>query len=243
MTLLLTSCASEPETSSPTSPSITEGNVAEVSTPAPFNIGAFLGGNVQPTFPAGEAGVVSVVHTGPVIKPGMGASMPFAFRNNTAAAISHVDWVSTARSGGSIISTGSSQGTVPAQVQAGEIGFAYIYFANGEVIPEDTEYSFEVQTLPADTSPFNTAALKVTESAISGDAIVGSATNETGAEISGPYSVDVYCFDGERISAQFRDYAEQDANISAGAAVSFNASLYGENCSKFVVGVGGYFAS
>ena len=58
---------------------------------------------------------MSVVHVVPRVEDGSGSgTLPFAFRNNTSEGISHVDWTGTARSGGSIVATGS---TIPAQVQ------------------------------------------------------------------------------------------------------------------------------
>jgi hypothetical protein len=208
----------------------------------PFNAGGLLGGKARPNFADGEPDEVSVVQIGPLDKPGLGASLLFAFRNNTSEAISHVDWTTTARSGGSIISTGSSQGTTPSQVQPGEAGLAYIYFENGETIPDDAEYEFTVSTSPADTSPYNTAPFKVTEANLSGDAIVGSATNETRAEATGPYSVNVYCFDGDNIASQFMTFAEQDGEIADGGTVTFTARLYGPQCPTFALGVSGYFS-
>jgi hypothetical protein len=48
------------------------------------------------------------------VADGSSAALPFAFRNNASESISHVDWTGTARSGGSILAAGSSQGTIPA---------------------------------------------------------------------------------------------------------------------------------
>ncbi|WP_111721528.1 hypothetical protein [Homoserinimonas sp. OAct 916] len=250
--LLFTSCGS---TANPTqgesSPASTPTEDTAPSTPnedaalagsLPFNASGLLGGTAQPTFPDGEQGEVSVVQVGPLAKPGLGATLLFAFRNNTSEGISHVDWSATVRSDGAIVSTGSSQGTVPDQVQSGEVGLAYIYFSNGEIIPGGAEYEFTVNTSPVNTQSYNTAPFKVTEANISGDAIVGSALNETGAESAAPYSVSVYCFDGDNLLSQFRTYTEQDGPIKDGGSVTFTADLYGQECPSFVVGVGGYFS-
>jgi hypothetical protein len=71
------------------------------------------------------------------------AKLPFAFRNNTNEGVSHVDWTGTARSGGSIVATGSSQGTIPAQVKPGEVGLAFIFFdGTAKLPPADVEYAF-----------------------------------------------------------------------------------------------------
>jgi hypothetical protein len=87
-----------------------------------------LAGTADPHLPDGESGKVSVVQVGPLGELGSSATLPFAFRNNSGEGISHVDWAATAHSGGSIVATGSSQGTIPAQVQPGEIGLAFIFF-------------------------------------------------------------------------------------------------------------------
>lgn len=147
--LLLTSCSSPAPSAdakpnpAPAATSVAAEPPAQVE-PLPFNAGGLLGTNAQPTFAEGEPDEVSVVQIGPLEKPGIGALLLFAFRNNTPEAISHVDWSATARSGGSVVATGSSQGTTPSVVQPGEVGLSYIYFESGESIPEGTEYEFDV---------------------------------------------------------------------------------------------------
>lgn len=206
----------------------------------PFNASGLLGGNAKPQLPAGEPGEVSVVQVGPLVKDS--GILLFAFRNNTDEAISHVDWSASARSGGSIVSSGTSQGTIPAQVAPGEVGLSYIFFENAEAIPAKTEYEFTAETTEADTSSYNTAPLKVTEANLVGDAIVGGATNETGATITGPYSVAIYCFNGNKIVSYTSDFAEPDGDLEDGGKVTFTADLYGDKCASYVVGIGGYFS-
>lgn len=210
----------------------------QAATPRPFNASGLLGGNATPNFPDGEAGKVSVVQVGSMLKDK--GILLFAFRNNTDAAISHVDWSATARSGGSIVGSGSSQGTTPSQVRPGEVGLAYIFFDSAATIPDDADYDFQVSTSPADTSFFNTADLEVTEANGSNDAIVGGATNATDANATGPFSVDVYCFDGDNLIDQATGFSDQDS-AAPGDAVSFSVALYGQQCSTFALGVSGYF--
>lgn len=243
--LLLSSCASsnssanvESDSTSTSVPSPAESDVVVES--LPFNSSGLLGGTAQPNFADGEAGEVAVVQVGPLDLAS--GTLVFAFRNNTSEGISHVDWDATARNAGSIVATGSSQGTTPSQVQPGEVGLAYIYFENGEAIPEGTEYEFSAQTSSTDPTPYNTAPFTVTEATLSGDAIVGGATNKTGADATGPFSVSVYCFDGDTLLSQFRGFTEQDGDIAADGTVTFTESLYGASCPTFAVGVGGYFS-
>ena len=240
-TLLLTSCNSPTNQSaggSTTAPTPTK--QATVVKSLPFNASGLLGGTAQPNLADGDSGKVSVVQIGPLQKDS--GTLIFAFRNNTSDGISHVDWTATARSGGSIAATGSSQGTIPAQVKPGETGLAYIYFDNSAAIPDDAKYEFTVSTTPIDKSSYNTAPLKVTEATLVGDSIAGSAINQTSEAITGPYSVPVYCFDGDKLASQFTTYAEQDGDIAKGGTVTFSAPLYGDVCKSFVVGVSGYFS-
>lgn len=243
-TLLLTACSSssEPAAGEPdtvTSAPAEEPAATEVE-PLPFNASGYLGGTAQPNLDAGEPGEVSVVQIGPL--DAASGTLIFAFRNNTSESISHVDWTATARSGGSIAATGSSQGTTPAQLQPGEAGLSYIYFDNADAIPADAEYEFQVSTSAADTSSYNTAPLTVTEANVSGDSIVGSATNETGVETTGPYSVEVYCFEGDTLLSSMITFAEQTDEIPDGGTVTFSANLFGDSCPTFVLGVSGYFS-
>lgn len=216
---------------------------SEPVAPLPFNASGLLAGTANPSLPEGEQGKVSVVQVGPLSEQGGAASLPIAFRNNTAEGISHIDWTGTARSSGSIVATGSSQGTIPAQVKPGEIGLAFIYFGNGSPpLPADAQYEFTVNTSKLDQDSYNTAPLKVTEANLRGDAVVGAARNQTGESVEGPFSVSVYCFEGDKLLGEHGAYAEQNGPAAADAQVTFSASLYGSQCPTFAVGVGGYFS-
>lgn len=212
---------------------------AEVET-LPFNASGLLGGNAEPDLPPGDEGEVSVIQVGPLLKDS--GILLFAFRNNTSEAISHVDWTASARSSGSLVSSGTSQGTIPAQVASGEVGLAYIYFDNADAIPPKAEYEFSADSMEADTSSYNTAPLSLTESNLVGDAIVGGAVNDTGAAVTGPYSVAIYCFNGNKLVNYVSDFAEPDSDLENGDTVTFAADLYGDKCASYVVGVDGYFS-
>lgn len=212
--------------------------------PLPFNASGLLAATALPNLPEGTTGEVSVVQTGPLdVHMSGSAKLPFAFRNNTSAGVSHVDWTVTARSGGKIVATASSQGTVPAQVRPGEVGLAFIYFGPGEPIPPaDADYTFQVETSAADQESYNTAALKVTEANSSGDAVVGSAVNATEKSVEGPFSVSVYCFNGDKLLGTYGAFAKPDGPANPGAEVTFSVPLYGASCPTSTVGVSGYFS-
>ena len=208
-----------------------------------FNSGGYLGGNAKPKLPTGDAGKVSVLSEGPLKSDGSGgASLLFTYRNNTNAAISHVDFTATATAGGKVVASGKSQGTIPAQVKPGEAGLGFIYFEDTKSIPDSgTTYAFESSTSPADTSSYNTAPLTVTQATNNGKSIIGSAANKTGKPLSGPYSVEIYCFKGSALKNQITDFTSESGDISAAASVSFSSDLLGKSCSRFTVGVSGYF--
>lgn len=210
----------------------------------PFNAGGYLGGNATPAVAAGEPGKVSVVATSALdTDDGMASgTLPFAFRNNTAKAISHVDFTATATVGGKVVATGSSQDVVPAQVKPGEAGFGYVYFDDVASIPADgVEYDFRASTVAVDTSSYNSAPLKVTQADNNGSAIIGAAANETGAALTGPYSVGIYCLSGDAVSTSTMDYATETGDVEPDGTVSFSHPLYDAPCDSFVVGVSGWF--
>lgn len=127
-------------------------------------------------------------------------------------------------------------------MQPGEIGFAFIYFEDSKSMPDTgLKYEFTAETSPADTSPYNTAPLTVGEATYNGTSIVGTADNKTGKALHGPYDVQVYCFAGNKLTAEVGSFAAQSNDIAANAKVSFTADLYDTKCDKFTVGVSGYF--
>jgi hypothetical protein len=199
--------------------------------PKPFNVSGLLKGDAKPTLPDGDAGKVAVIAQAPIDKDkDMGSAvLTFAFRNNTDKGISHVDFSATARADGKLVATGSSQGTQPAQVAPGEVGMGFIYFDAGNDIP-------------ATGATYDTAPLAVGEANRSGSKIVGSATNKTGKKLTGPYGAEAYCFDGDKITGQVGDFAEEDGDIGANATVNFTIDLYDTSCKTFAVGVSGFFA-
>jgi hypothetical protein len=214
--------------------------------PAALNADHLMAGTATGLeFPAGKLGEVSVVEAGPLESDGYGHTLPFLFRNNTDASVSHVDVSATARNkSGDLVTTGTSQGTTPAQVPPGGLGFAYIYF-DGEAAPPppDASYAFTFDTSPADQSSYNTGDVRITEAAVSGRSIVGTARNDADATMAGPYSADVACFDRSgALLATVRSYANEDGDLAPGDRVSFTVDLYDQKCPKYVVGVTGFFS-
>jgi hypothetical protein len=244
LVLVLAACGSDRSSDAlkPSSGGATDAPPTAVKS-LPFNASGLLAGTAVPNLPDGESGKVSVVQVGPLVEAGGSAKLPIAFRNNTGAGVSHIDWAGTARSGGSIVATGSSQGTIPAQVKPGEVGLAFIFFdGQSKLPPADAQYQFTVKTSPANQNGYNTAPLGVTEANLSGNAIVGAAVNRTGKSVEGPFAVSVYCFDGDKLLSQQGAFAEQQGPVAADGQVTFSADLYGANCPTFTVGVDGYFA-
>lgn len=246
--LLLVGCSTS-STSNVAAGTVSESSTAS-STPAPtnvsalpFNAGGYLAGNASPKVDAGEAGKVSVVATAPLDSDGIGGgTLSFAFRNNTSAPVSHVDFTGTAAADGKIVASGSSQGTIPAQLKPGEAGFGYIYFEDVSSIPASgAQYDFKASTMPASTSSYNTAPLNVTQAENNGTSIIGAAVNKTGKPLAGPYSVGVYCFAGDALATSTIDYATETGDIDADGTVSFSHDLFDEPCDTFAIGVSGYF--
>lgn len=213
-------------------------------TPKPFNASGLLKGDAKPTLPDGDANKVAVIAQAPIEKDsGLdSATLIFAFRNNTDKAVSHVDWTATARAGGKLVATGSSQGTQPAQIAPGEVGMAFIYFDSGKEIPDHgAAYEFSAETSGADTESYNTAPLVVGEANRNGTKVVGSATNKTDKPVTGPYSAVAYCFSGNKITDSRSDFAEEDGDVQPNGTVHFTVTLP-DTCKTFALGVSGYFS-
>lgn len=233
----------EPVAKSPAEPAAEP--VAEPN-PRALNADGLLGGNATVTdYDVGEQGKVSVVRVGRFDADS--GTLPFVFRNNTPEAVSHVDASATVRDAGrALVATGTSQGTVPAQIPPGGLGLAYLYLA-GEV-PDGATFEFTFDTSPADTSFYNTGDLRVTETSATDDGVfghevIGTAENQTDATLTGPYSADVYCFDetGTPLSTTL-GFANESNDVAPGGTVSFSVSLYDDQCPTFLVGVSGYFS-
>ncbi|GAB6857476.1 hypothetical protein [Microbacterium xylanilyticum] len=219
---------------------------AEAVAPKELNSSQLLGGNARPSFPAGEAGKVSVVAQGQLSRTeGMESGiLLIAYRNNTSKAVAHVDFTVAAKVDGKVVASGNSQtGSIPAQLQPGEVALDYIYFSNVSSVPDaGVTYEFQAQTMPADTSSYNTAALKVTQADNNGSAIIGSASNPTDKTLQNPFGVYAYCFEGDTLSSYVDGFAKPDAVLSPGGEVTFSIDLYGRKCDSFVLGVSGYFS-
>ncbi|BBA87654.1 MULTISPECIES: hypothetical protein [Mycobacterium] len=213
--------------------------------PLPFNAGGLLAGSAHPSFPEGEPNKMSVVQVGPLtVHEGGSAKLPFAFRNNTSETISFIDWTGLVRSEGTVIKTGSSQGTIPARVKSGEVGLAFIYFDDRTPPPPpDAKYEFSVNSTTTDADLSGTALLKATEANMTPYSIVGAAINNTGKSVEGPFSVAAYCFDGNNLLSEADAFAEPDDFVAAGNQVTFTVDLFGADCPTFTVGVSGYFAA
>lgn len=209
----------------------------------PLSASGLLAGPARPKLAAGAAGKVSVIEVGPLDKNSGGSTLPIVIRNNTSKGIAHVDVTGVAKSGGKIAATGMSQGTEPAQIEPGGAALGFIYF-DSTAPPAGSSYSFSFESQEADKSSYNTASLKVTEANKTGGSITGSAVNNAGAKVTGPYAVGIYCFSaaGKLLTVNNGGFADQDNDQPPGATVTFTVDLYGTSCPRYLLGVSGYYA-
>jgi hypothetical protein len=206
---------------------------------------ALLSGNAHPRYPGGSPGQVSVVYQAPIQPQSTGTLVPIVFRNNTSAAIAHVDVSATAKDpSGKIVASGASQGTDPSTVQPGQWAFAFIYFQSGSDLAANDTLSFSSQTMPESTQSFNTAAIQVIQANLSGSSIAGGVQNETGHPVQGPISVNAYCLNsaGDPTSVVTGFTSSSTGNLAPDATDSFELDLYDQSCSSFLVGASGYYS-
>jgi hypothetical protein len=200
---------------------------------------------VTPSYPTGDANQIAVVALGPITYSSTGGTLPIAVRNNTAAAVSRISITGTAEdASGTAIATASSQQQVePAQLAPGQLGYSFIHFdASTPQVPPGSTYEFTIKSNPADTTSFNTASVRVNAASTSGDSIVGTATNKTGAKLQGPYSVQAFCFDAQgNLNSTQAMTTNQIGDIPAGGTVNYTIPLHGASCSHYLVGISGLY--
>lgn len=198
-----------------------------------------LAGTAEPEFDMGSDGNVDVVATGPINTSVGGTTVAVAIRNNSEDTITSVDVTGAAKdAAGTIIGSGQSQGLKPMNVPPGGIALGYVYYQSE--IPADTAIDFTVASQPVEGDPYF-RDLQMDQANLVGESITGQATNASADTISGPYSVDVYCFNeaGEILNSQ-RGFASPDADLAAGQSVTFEIPLFGAECPTFLVGASGY---
>lgn len=203
-----------------------------------------LGGNARPSFPEGDAGI-NVVAIGKLdASPAFGsATLLIAIRNNSPEGVSAVAISAVARVDGEMVATGSTHDVSPTQIGPGEVALGYIYFDTGGDLPSSgVDYTFSSESSPIDTGWWGSADLVVNEVNHRGDSIVGSALNAAGKVVEGPFSVEIYCFDGDKLMDSATGYAEEGGTIQPDASVHFSVNLYDTKCEEFAVGVSGYFS-
>ncbi len=204
---------------------------------------SFLSGNAHPQFSAGPAGKVSVVYQAPISPQQNGTAVPIVLDNNTSKAVAHVDISGTAKdASGKIVGSGDSQGTYPSVIMPGQWALAFIYFQSSDGLSSSDTMSFSVNTSPADTSSYNTAAVQVTQANMSSGSITGGVQNTTGHIVTGPISVDTYCFDsnGHPVYEQ-GGFTASSGDLASNATDSFQIDLSGQQCSSYLVGASGYY--
>lgn len=199
-----------------------------------------LAGTADPNLPAGDPGELSIVEVSELDTSGSSPILSLALRNNTDESLEDVEVTVTVRSEGRIVATTTSEKVVPYYIQPGEIALTYASFSDGQEIPADPEYSFTVQSQPVDPADDGYRPLSVTEANLSGSAVVGEATNESAETVHGPYTVSVYCFDGDTLLSQLSTYTDQDGETAVGDSVFFSANLRDTTCPSFLVGVTGW---
>ena len=209
------------------------------------NSGGLLAGTARPSFPAGTPGKVDVVAAGTVVDDPAGAYVPIAIRNNQASPVGQIDITAAVHdSGGKQIVTGKSQQIDPQTLAPGEIGLSFVHFEAGTAAPPaDARYTYTVQSQTPSATVDGRATLKVTAANLVRGAVTGAATNQTGTTLSGPYTVNVYCFDatGRPLAVQ-AGFASPDGDLATSRSVRYGVNLAGHACPTFLVGVTAFYA-
>lgn len=251
--LAITACSSSPRgislpDSSSSRPSTASGSHRGSAAPSSAVPAAaqssLLAGSARPQYPAGTPGRISVVYHAPIRPQADGTTVPLVFRNNTNAAIAHVDITATTKDPtGKIIGSGISQGTYPSTVQPGQWALSFVYYQPSTALAANDSLSFSFQTSPATTGFYNTAAVQVTQSNRSGTSIAGGVQNTTGRPVQGPVSIGVFCLNsaGDPVNEIGGFTSGGSGNLAVGATDSFQVDLIQTPCPSYLVGASGYY--
>lgn len=99
-----------------------------------------------------------------------------------------------------------------------------------------------MNTTPADTSSYNTAAVQVTQANMSGSSLTGGVQNTTGHVVTGPISVDAYCFDANgHPTYEQGGFTASSGDLAANATDSFQIDFSDQQCPSYLVGASGYY--
>lgn len=142
-----------------------------------------------------------------------------------------------------MVGSGSSQGFSPTILEPGEVDFGYVYF--DQEIPADSELELTASSSEYVASdPFGSADLVVTEANVIqsefSDSIVGGVHNDNDVDVGGPYSVTVYCFDGDTLVATNGSFADGPDPLTPGQDATFSVDLYEGECATYLVGSSGW---
>jgi hypothetical protein len=212
------------------------------SSPPAVPAGNYLAGDLTVQFPAGEAGVISVVAQGPREKTSAGTQWPIVVRNNTQATVCDIRATVAATSGGKIIGSANLDSITPAITEAGAFAYGHLYFDTN--LPDDStvEFTFthkDVQgcyAVPAIIDEVNLVP------GTSGNNLVGKIRAPADQKIGGPISIDILCMDdtGQLLSGGGNDgFADQD-KLAQAQPGTFSVDLRSGPCDKYLVGASGY---
>lgn len=212
-----------------------------LATPAAAQASEYVGGNVDPTFAAGEAGELSVVAVG--APDGEESSIPFVVRNNTGGTIYNVAATGKVTNGGQLVGSGSDQGVEPVIVAPGEIAFGYVYFSAAPPAGSTVEIS---ATADKEKDSFMSSVPMIIGAANLvpsdyGAEIVGEVTAPSDIEVGTPVGVFILCVDaGGTLLGSHTGYTDGDASILPGTSATYSVSIYGGECPTYLVASSGY---
>jgi hypothetical protein len=159
-------------------------------TPSPY-----LGGNAYPVLLPGEQNALSVVAYGEYDR----TYLPVLIRNTTEETLYDPAILATAKDGsGAVVAVGEMGLVAPRTLRPGEYALGLVDFEFAE-LQTGTTYTFDVTATTPETAPYyNFRDVKVDESTLARDRVVGTFSNDSGFEyLSGGLLVMVACFDAD----------------------------------------------
>ena len=222
--------------SAPTAPPITASAHPQ---PLPLTDFGLLAGTAKPVVPAGPAGKVAIVFTGPVTHYDDGSSdVAVIVRNNTSETIKGVRVTGPAlNTAGEVVGSGESLFNYPAVLRPGAASLVDVYF-DSQVIPDGSRFRFGITS---GNPIFERVDFRLTQArevpSQSDEVVVGEGVNPSSSTLS-ELNVGVACFSA---AGKLRTIVEGDTSqqsVGPGGVASFSVDPK-QKCPNFLVGVNG----
>jgi len=210
---------------------------------AAVTIAPFMGGTAKPSLAAGAAGKLDVIYVGTPISTGT-TTVAVVVWNGMSHPVNNVDVSGSASVGGAVVGSGDSQDVEPENLAPGDAAFGKVYFQTA--VPSAATFDLTATASSGTSTYFLDAHVSqatlvppATGTSTRTAAVVGTITNPTQITMSGPISVNVYCFTGGALSKVDDGFMSGTRKLTPNANGSYSVTVP-SSCTTYLVGASGF---